>query len=62
MGFRVDGTVVADTGLLLAVCADLDDLVRLVGVEEIDDLVLDICEDDLVSGIVEELKIGLAHE
>lgn len=62
VGFRVNGTVVADTGLLLAVCANLDDLVRLVGVEEIDDLVLNICEDDLVSGVVEELKIGLAHE
>lgn len=60
--FRVDGTVVADTGLFLAIRTDLDDLIRLIGVEEIDDLVLDICEDDLVSRVVKELKCGLAYD
>lgn len=60
--FRIDGTIVADTGFFLAIRANLYDLIRLVGVEEIDNLVLDICEYNLVSGVVEELKCGLAYQ
>lgn len=54
--FRVDSAVVGDCGLLLAFRADLNDLIRLIRVQQVDDLILDICENNLVTGVVEELR------
>ena len=56
--FRVDGSVVCDDGLAVALRSDLDDLVRLGVLQALDELVHHIAEDDFISGVVEAADAG----
>lgn len=54
MGPGVDGSVVGDGVLGGTLSANLDDTVRLGIVDEVYNGVVDISEDDIVTGVVEE--------
>lgn len=59
VGFRVDGSVVGNDRLAVALCSDLDDFVGLGRLQLVDDAVHNVAEDDLVARVVEAAKVSI---